>query len=553
MTRTLPLVALAASVLALPSSAQLARGLVREGDVLPGTPAGHVVSVLTDPAVNHASGYATGLSTTDGTTTLSHFWGTTTSAGAGAVLRTEGIINNFDQTSFESFWGLSDAGNIAYSPIGTNLITGGTSLDAVWLDDTVLCEEDQPIPSLPGKMWRFGSRPGVSANGIPYWIGGIDDIATGADNGRGLFLGMGATVVMKSGDVLPGTGGPIDASGISFDYRFSAQTTHYIVEIDTTESTAIDGYMILDGQVLTAGGPTDFIQEGLPVALAAGGLPGENWDNFDYCGVTESGHWFFTGDTEPSTVDDEIVVKDGVVLYREGQTLDGEILTGTIDDAYMNENGVIAMIWDVVVPAGDVEALFVGDELILKEGDAVDLDGDGLVEPTSLLVNFTDVVIGDDNVVYFVASVDVNGTSSTADDIEGLFRVECMPVPYGFGKLNSAGTRADLSFGGSPSLAAGNFSLEVSGLTAGNFGLAFYGFASAEIPFQNHFLYAAPPLFRVVPEQASSATGTVSVPIPIDATMVGTTRYFQYWQRDPLAPDGTGVELSSALQVDFCN
>ena len=553
MNRTLLFATLLGGALSSPATAQVASVLVREGDAPTGSPAGHTVAAITDPAVNHATGYAAGLSLSSGGSTVSGLWGTTTLGGAPAVFRTEGTINNFQQNSFESFWGYSDAGQACYSPLGDNLTTGGTSLDCVWLDNQVLAEEDQPIPSVPGTVWRFASRPGVSANGIPYWVSGLDDAVTGADLGYGLFRDTTATVVMKSGDVIPGTGGPIDtASGVDFDYRFSAKATHNIVPINTTEATTIDNYMTVDGSVLVAGGSP--VQEGTPVPASIGGLAGENWDNFDYCGITESGQWFFTGDTEPNTADDEVIVKNGVVLYREGQALDGEVLFGSIDDAYMNEAGNIAYIWDVVdATAGDLEALFVNDKLILKEGDAVDLDGDGTIEPTSLLVNLTDVVIGDDSLVYFVASVDVNGTTTTTDDIEALFRVECQPVPYGIGKLNSAGKRSTVGWAGTPSLSAGNFSLEVGDLTAGNFGLAFYGFAPAQVPLFNHFRYVAAPITRILPAQKSSAAGTASVAIPIDASMVGTTRYYQYWQRDPSAPDGTGVELSSALVVNFCN
>jgi hypothetical protein len=554
MSRTLFLALAGGALLSLPASAQIASGLVREGDAPAGAPPGHTVSSITDPAVNKATGYAVGLSTSDGVTTLSHFWGEPTLSGAPAVIRTEATIGNLVQNSFESFWGYSDAGQTAYSPLCENTSTGGTSLDCVFLDGTVLCEEDQPIASLPGKLWRFGSRPGVSADGIPYWIGGIDDATTGANEGRGLFLGASGTVIMKSGDVLPGTGGPLDGGGISFDYRFSARTTHYLVEVDTTESTSIDAYMILDGQVLTAGGPTDQVREGDPVPASIGGLPGENWDNFDYCGITEAGDWFFSGDTEPSTADDEILVKNGVILYREGQTLDGEVLTGTIDDAYMNEAGDIAFVWNVVdATLGDPEALFLNDDLLVREGDAVDLDGDGVVEPTSLLVGFTDVVLGEDGEVYFVGTVDVNGTSTTSDDIEGLFRVECKPTPYGIGKLNSAGQRSHLGWSGQPSLAAGNFALQTERLSPGNLGLAFWGPQPAQIPLFNHFLYVGSPVTRILPPVASSASGSASVPIPITPAMVGTTRYYQYWQRDPLASDGTGVELSNGLEVPFCN
>jgi hypothetical protein len=34
--------------------------------------------------------------------------------------------------------------------------------------------------------------------------------------------------------------------------------------------------------------------------------------------------------------------------------------------------------------------------------------------------------------------------------------------------------------------------------------------------------------------------------------MIGTSRYYQVWFRDPAHPDGTGVCLSDALAVVFC-
>jgi hypothetical protein len=552
MIRTTSLALVGACLLASSSSAQLARAILREGDAPSGAPAGHVVTVMTTPNVNHATGFGVGFSTSNGTVTLSHFWGSATGAGAPAILRTESTINNFEQTSFESFWGYSDAGEICYSPLGTNHNTGGTGLDAAWLDDLVLAEEGQPIVSMPGKEWRFASRPSVSGDGIPVWVGGIDDAVSGADEGRGLFRDVGATVLLKTGDVLANTGGPIDNAGISFDYRFSRLATHYIAEIDTTELTAVDAYMVLDGAVMTAGGPADFIHEGSPVPLSIGGLAGENWANFDFTAVTESGEWFLTGDTSGVTTSDEFVMKNGQILYREGDMLDGLPLTGSIDAAYMNEAGRITFLWDVVTPAGTREAIFIGDELIVMQGDAVDLDGDGVVEPTSILVNPSDVTIASDDTVYFVGTVDVNGTSSTTDDIEALLRVECMPVPYGIGKLNSLSMRSDMSFSGMPSLAANDFVLQISGLTPLNEGMAFYGFAEDQSPLFNHFLYVAPPIQRILPPVVSSATGEVSIAIPIDISMVGTTRYFQFWGRDPAAPDGTGSELSSALKVTFC-
>jgi hypothetical protein len=555
MIRNLSLATGLALVLGSSASAQvLARGLIKEGDAPAGAPVGHLVTSIGEPNVNHASGFAVGLSTSNGVTTLSHFWGTPAFGGVPAVFRTEDTINNFVQNSFEAFWGYSNTGEACYSPLGNNLNTGGTSLDAAWLDDVVLAEEDQPIPSLPGRVWRFASRPGVTGNGIPHWVGGMDDAMSGVDLGYGLFVGVGATPLLKSGDVPTGAGGPIDvASGIDFDYRMSALGTHSIVPINTSEATTIDNYMVVDGAVLTVGGPTDLVQEGKPIPASAGGNAGELWSFFDFCGITESGEWFFTGDSAPSTIDDEIVVKNGQILYREGQTLDGEVLAGSIEDAHMNEWGHIAYIWDVVngVPA-TLEALYLDDRLLLKQGQAVDLDGDGVVEPTSIAVNLSDVTIGYDNTVYLNLTVDVNGTSSTTDDLDTLLRIECVPVQYGIGKLNSVGQRSVLSWSGEPSLTVNDFALEVSDLSPEHFGLAVYADLPAETPFGNHFLYVGPTITRILPPSPGTPSGAVSVPIPIDMTMVGTLRCFQYWQRDPFHPDGTGVELSNGLSVIFC-
>ncbi len=218
----------------------------------------------------------------------------------------------------------------------------------------------------------------------------------------------------------------------------------------------------------------------------------------------------------------------------------------------MNELGRYAFIWDVVDGGGSLEALYVGSELILKEGDEVDLDGDGVNDAGAVPVNLSDVVINGEDVVYFVATVDVNGTSSTAEDIETLFRVECMPVPFGIGKLNSLGERSYLSYSGEPSQAANNFSLEVSDLLPNQFGIGIWSATEGNTPFFGHILYLGSPVMRILPGQLSTAGGTTSVPIPIDATMVDTTRFFQFWHRDPTHPDGTGAEVSSALKVVFC-
>lgn len=407
-----------------PASGFVATALLRENGDLPGAPVGQIVSALSNTAVNHAGGYSATVNSSGGAGTLSHVWGDA-SGGTGTVMRTEGTFGSLVQTSFESFYGMADSGQIAYSATGTGGPIGG--FDSVWLDDTPLAVEGEPIVSLPGLYWRFASRPGITADGIPYWVGGTTDTVGGATQNYGLFLGASATVVLLGGQIVPGLPAPLDsASSIDFDYRFSALATHSIVPVlmDTTSTT--DGTITVDGSGLMVGG--ELVREGRTVPAAAGGLPGELWGTFDYTGIAETGDWFFTANTSAALATDEIVVKNGAIIHREGDVLDGRTLTGDIEGAYMNEDGDVALTWDVT-DAVALEALYVNDKLALLETDLVDLDGDGAVEATSHLADFTGIsalTMSDRDAsgvvsVYFTADIDTAGTSSTTDDIEGFF------------------------------------------------------------------------------------------------------------------------------------
>ena len=80
-----------------------------------------------------------------------------------------------------------------------------------------------------------------------------------------------------------------------------------------------------------------------------------------------------------------------MIRYREGDVVGGHTLTGSIEGAYLADNGEVAYTWDIVEGAGNVEALFLDDKLILKEGDLVDWDGDGFVDIDAILEDFTGI------------------------------------------------------------------------------------------------------------------------------------------------------------------
>ena len=420
--------------------AQTATALVREGDVL-GT-AGTVNSI-NGPGVNHIGGFSVQLNTNNGTTTLSHIWGHAT-GGPGVFLNTEGTIGPLVISAYETFHGFNDRGEACYGTTSNNTDTGLTGLDGVFLDQTLVLNERDPVPSLPGFFSTFNSRPGCTSS-EPYWVGGITNVpGSSTTQNRVLFYGIGATPVFKGGDLVGGVNLPQSMSvTLDFGARFSRLGTHYTFEAQVTgATTATDQMMTLDGSVLDAGG--GFVREGSPVPAAVGGLPGELWAaaSFDEKGVTEDGRVLFTGDTSAATTVDDIVFFDGQIVLREGTVFAGPggdyTISGAIESGYLNRQGDWAVTWDVNPPVGaNREALFVNGVMVLQENDLVDLTGDGVPDANGILRDFggaTTMVIGPRDThgevaVYFTADIDVNNTPTTStDDVEGLFR---LVVPSG--------------------------------------------------------------------------------------------------------------------------
>jgi hypothetical protein len=419
----------------LPISMSGPTAVLREDDPLPGAP-GETADSMNNPVVNHIGGYGLTVNSTGSGSTLSNVWGNA-SGGPGAVIITEGTYGNLTQTSFESFHGLSDAGMPAYSASSDNSDTGTTGLDGVWLSMSVVLNEEDPVASLPGQFSTFNSRPGVTALGQPYWVGGIADSAKASTQNRVLFFGVGASPVLMGGDSIVGVPELVEtgSSNIDFDYRYSQFGTNYLTPVLVDSSTTDDGVVVSNGAAVLVGGM--IVREASPVPASAGGLLDENWDNFDFMGVNEAGVMFFTGDTDADTSMDEFVLLGDQIILREGAVLTPPAgsftVSGSIEGGYLNEQTDWAVIWDVDNDLGEnVEALIFNGELVLKEGDEVDFDGDGVPDVGATISGFTGIstlVVGDrqeDGIasVYFTADVDTAGTPSTTDDTEIFYCLE---------------------------------------------------------------------------------------------------------------------------------
>jgi hypothetical protein len=128
------------------------------------------------------------------------------------------------------------------------------------------------------------------------------------------------------------------------------------------------------------------------------------------------------------------------------------------------------------------------------------------------------------------------------------------PHAYGVGKLTSIGTTPRVGWTGTPSFAAGDFAFTYTDALPLKFGLGFQGGSPAMAPFAagTAIRWVGNPLQRLPIRQLDAAGGT-SYAIPILPLMIGTTRYYMGWSRDPQHPDGTGIVSTDGLRVVFSN
>lgn len=547
---------LAATAAALATSSFSQTVLLREDDPAPGGAPGATISSIGNTAINQSGGFACSLNVEDGTNTISQVWGNL-SGGSGALIREEGVFGTLTQTSFESFLGISGMG-VAYSP-SCDDSNGSTGLDGVWLDETIIGIEEAMIPGTANFI-SFGSRPGVTQGGEPYFIGGFTSSAGGGTEGRILFYGNALTQVYSSGVTYPNLPVALSSSAIDFDFRFSADGTHNITPLDLDSTAANDGCMAVDGAGLILGGT--LVREAEVIPISVGGN-GDSWDNFDFCGITEAGDYFFTGDTDAPVANDEFIVRNGVITIREGDTVDGEVITGAIEGAFLNEQNQLAYIWDIVEGTGNVEALFLDDQLLMKEGDEVDWDGDGTVDPGVVLTDFTGIsslTLSATGSVYFTADVDVNGTI-----LEGYFRIgdNSLGTNYCMAVANSTGLAGVMSATGSDMVANNSLTLGASQLPSNQFGI----FVTSQSATMGTPAMGSDGIICLggfvgrftSPSQIvnSAAGGAFSLAVDLNAfpqsggaapVMSGQTWFFQAWHRDTV---GLGSNFTDGLEIPF--
>lgn len=235
----------------------------------------------------------------------------------------------------------------------------------------VILADGMADPLIAGNFNSFDSRPTMSPNGQAWWVGGYSTTSGGATIGRYL-----ATWHPGSGFGLVLRSGdvyagfPVTASGVGFDYDVSMNNSHWMDVAITSAPVANDNMVIRDGIVIA--------QEGLPATGGTG-----NWQAFRSVCINNSGETIFMGDTS-SAVNDDFIATNGVIQVMETDTVAWVPLGGQATRlASINNTGLVAHLWG----ATTASKLFLGSSdhllasrLVVQSGSLVDSTGDYVPE-----------------------------------------------------------------------------------------------------------------------------------------------------------------------------
>jgi hypothetical protein len=395
----------------------LVTALLREGQLgETGSPIGSLETI----SVNHTGGYAVQAVWDHPLGPARGFWGSL-QGEPGHWLTPASVMRR----ALEDGFGLGDAGELCYSQ--TTAI-GRT----VWLDDDPVVVPGTTCPSVPSFYhWDFASWARIiPGTGEPHYSGRLNYPAL-----NGHFSGLnGTNPIVLGGQSIPGVPGTVDAQSPVFARGFSALGNHVLLNVFADTYT-----MVKDGAGLVLGGT--LVRQGNVIPASVGGDGAEAWGlPFGEPRINEAGDYLFTSSVDPWPVGDQLFVRNGQILYREGSLVGGEILTGEIPggSGALNEDGDFALRWAIEDAVPRPVVLF-NDRIVARAGDAVDLDGDGLPDPGATLAAFvgTDALPrigmsdrdgGGDVTIYFLAEVDTAGTPSGDDDLESFLALR-IPEP----------------------------------------------------------------------------------------------------------------------------
>lgn len=284
---------------------------------------------------------------------------------------------------------------------------------------------------------------GSATVGTSVWLGDIlsdGRVAYGASlanqtSGGTSGLVIDRQVIAQADADIPGmqAGGAMESWDIfDFqDFRTNADGSRWLAQGDLNGATTGDDVLVVDGNVVIQEG-SNIGSYASPVALISEAY------------MDSAGNWMARGDNAD---DQDWVVMNGNVVAETGgaitsgasETWSDAIFSSTFFWMASNNNGdyVIGGTTSNVDPLADAVLVLNGTTVLLRQGDAVDLNGNGLLDDDAYInvFNNDDGFLTDDGFLYFTADL-MDGTGASLGQAFMAFQI---PAPGAMSVLGLAG------------------------------------------------------------------------------------------------------------------
>lgn len=315
-----------------------------------------------------------------------------------------------------------------------------------------------------------------------------------------------------------------DNFGLS-DAGATPDGAHWFAEGDTENAnTAIDGILVVDDAIV--------MREGSPVA----GTSVIFADAF-FTRMLSNGDWFSRGD-DPA--DNDWAVRNNVMIARTGDPivagstetwgvsfsgLTGNrvgdwVLTGNTSETDVNKDNVLVMN---------------GQRVIAREGDPVDVDGNGAFDDDAFIASFqpNDLQLTDDETLYYLVTLR-NGAGTVIGDA---FLVDTLcgaTVSYGAGCAGAGGFIPVMDLTGCKA-AGGNVTLTIEQGLGGSYAVLVLGLGQASLPMAGGCTLLVSPLPDVITVPlggVGAGAGSIAFPTVLPADIPSLTFFMQAFVAD---------------------
>ena len=429
---------------------------------------------------------------------------------------------------------------------------------------TPLLQEGATHPAIPGlTVGDQFSDPVLASNGA---YGLLLQELGGATATTDEAVILGSQILLRTGSIPAGqaNGETRELRDINVgDLGINFAGWRHVVSGDLVGNSSTDEIVLVDGQVVS--------QEGYPVPNSS---LTEDIDRFWWVGVDPGGSWYIRGQNDGG---DDWVVRNGTVVGVAGGQVPGTAAEnwaeiGSASGFFLsvgNSQGdwVLGGITDNPDTSRNAVLILNGAVVVCREGDPLDLDGNGIFDDDTFLDTFgdNDAFLTDELKLHTVVTVK-NGNGArlgqaflSMDLSNGALGSSiCIASP------NSTGSPAFMQITGSRSVAWNDFRLRGHNLPPGQFGFFFVGDTIVNVPGAGNsngvlcvggtvsrLLLGGGIVFIGASGVAAYNLDLPSVPLPLPAIAPGQTRYFQCWYRDN--DPGPTSNFTDGYSVTFLN